>query len=330
MYTICFVVPYFGKLPTVFHFWLKSVEFNKGVDFLLLTDNQKPTNCPDNVHFINFTKEQFNERIHEKIGKPYKINNAYKLCDYRPAYGHLFENELKGYDFWGWCDIDLVFGNIRRFITDSLLCKYEKIGSLGHCVIVKNSDKMRMLYKQNINKEFPYKTILRSKENFSFDEGGGGAYGFPSLCEAHGIKAIWKRWFTDVYTETFEFRHKQYDEQGAPYYRLIEKIKFNKGILTIQNADDHSVFESMYVHFQSRKMTANNKVAKGVPNCFYMFPNIFLDSADPNYDIKASEKEYDITKKQRKSKCRWKKLRILFYLISTGKIFNKGWAQYIF
>ena len=223
-----------------------------------------------------------------------------------------------------------MFGNIRMFITDELLAQYDKIGSLGHCVIVKNSEKMRTLYKQNVKKEFPYKTILKSKENFSFDEGGNGDYGFPKLCEEHSVNTVWKRWFTDIYTGTFEFRHKQYDEQGEPYYRLIEKIKFDKGVLTVLNADDHSVFESMYVHFQGRKMTADGKFAECVPDRFYMFPNIFSDLEEPDYDIEASEKEFNITKKERKSKAKRKKLRILFYLLFTGKIFNKSWAKYIF
>ena len=68
MYKICFVVPYFGKLPPTFHFWLKSTEYNKDIDFLLLTDNEKPKNCPKNVRYINFTKERFNDRVIEKIG----------------------------------------------------------------------------------------------------------------------------------------------------------------------------------------------------------------------------------------------------------------------
>ena len=33
--------------------------------------------------------------------------------DLRPAYGVLFEEYLDGYDFWGHCDLDVLFGRIR-------------------------------------------------------------------------------------------------------------------------------------------------------------------------------------------------------------------------
>jgi len=31
--------------------------------------------------------------------------------------------------FWGYCDIDLIFGNIRAFMTDELLNEYDIIKS---------------------------------------------------------------------------------------------------------------------------------------------------------------------------------------------------------
>ena len=82
------------------------------------------------------------------------------------------------YDFWGWCDIDIIFGNIRNFITETLLNEYDKIGSLGHCVLIRNSDKMRTMYKQSIGEVQPYKIIFSCKENLSFDEGGVESMGF--------------------------------------------------------------------------------------------------------------------------------------------------------
>jgi hypothetical protein len=36
------------------------------------------------------------------------------------AYGEIFANELHEYDFWGFSDIDLIWGNIRNFYTEEL------------------------------------------------------------------------------------------------------------------------------------------------------------------------------------------------------------------
>ena len=34
---------------------------------------------------------------------------------------------MVGYDFWGHCDMDLIWGDIRNFITEDVLSKYDKI-----------------------------------------------------------------------------------------------------------------------------------------------------------------------------------------------------------
>ena len=41
-----------------------------------------------------------------------------KLCDYKPAYGLIFEDELIGYDYWGFCDTDILLGDIYQFLED--------------------------------------------------------------------------------------------------------------------------------------------------------------------------------------------------------------------
>lgn len=38
MKKIVFIVPWFGKLREDFYFWLKSVEMNPTIDFLIFTD----------------------------------------------------------------------------------------------------------------------------------------------------------------------------------------------------------------------------------------------------------------------------------------------------
>ena len=40
-------------------------------------------------------------------------------------YGLLFSDDLNGYDFWGWLDPDIMIGNIRKFINDGVLNKYD-------------------------------------------------------------------------------------------------------------------------------------------------------------------------------------------------------------
>lgn len=52
---------------------------------------------------------------------PVAIPNSYKLCDFKPTYGLIFSEYIAKYDFWGMGDIDVIYGNIRDFITEDVL-----------------------------------------------------------------------------------------------------------------------------------------------------------------------------------------------------------------
>ena len=54
-------------------------------------------------------------------------------------YGEIFEDYLLGYDFWGMCDMDMIFGDLSRFITTDILEKHDKIYQLGHLTLYRNN-----------------------------------------------------------------------------------------------------------------------------------------------------------------------------------------------
>src|ERR1700722_17290835 len=122
---ICMVMPYFGVWPDYFLFFLKSCEYNPTIDWLFYTNCGAPTSHPDNVRFIKATLEDFNALASKKIAMKIGLQYPYKLCDMRAAYGHIFEDYLQGYDFWGYGDIDLIYGNIRHFFTGEILSRYD-------------------------------------------------------------------------------------------------------------------------------------------------------------------------------------------------------------
>ena len=82
---------------------------------------------PQNVKLIFKTLEEISAAASEKLGFVVNINYPYKLCDFKPAYGFLFPELIKGYDFWGHGDIDVVYGNIRDFITDEVMQGFDII-----------------------------------------------------------------------------------------------------------------------------------------------------------------------------------------------------------
>lgn len=164
MKSICFIVPYFGKFPTYFPVWLKSCEFNPTVDFLIFTDDHREFDLPGNVklHYTSF--ENIQERIQQCFDFKVSISKPYKLCDYKVAYGEIFAKELEEYDFWGYCDIDLIWGDIRSFYTDELLEQYDKIGCQGHATIFRNSLEINRIYKDENNDGRFYKNIFQRDE----------------------------------------------------------------------------------------------------------------------------------------------------------------------
>ena len=127
MKSIALVNVFFGKFPWYFNFFLKSCSTNPTVNFLIFTDQERPKNCPANVEFIPFSLKQFNSLASERLNLKIEIKYAYKLCDFKPAYGIILSDYLKDYEYWGITDIDLIFGRIREFITDEMLTDYEVI-----------------------------------------------------------------------------------------------------------------------------------------------------------------------------------------------------------
>jgi hypothetical protein len=150
---------------------MKSCEFNPSIDWLFFTDCEIPKNPPKNIEFIKFSLNKFNLLASEKLNFKIDIKKVFKICDFKPTFGVIFENFLENYDFWGHGDIDLIFGDIRKFVTEDILSKYEIITSLeayiaGHFTLYKNNPKINNLYKEVRN----YESLLQAEHYKCFDE----------------------------------------------------------------------------------------------------------------------------------------------------------------
>ena len=110
-----------GELPKSFKFWLESCKNNVEIDWILITD-QKIENLKSikNIRIINSSLESLKSRFEKKLQMSISLQKAYKLCDYKPSYGLFFEEELKEYNYWGYCDMDMVFGKILKILPKDL------------------------------------------------------------------------------------------------------------------------------------------------------------------------------------------------------------------
>jgi hypothetical protein len=84
-----------------------------------------------NVEFVPMTADQFNELVEKKIGvkpgvwiTPSGIPSKH-VTDYMVAHGAIFEDYIEDVDYWGHVGADNVFGDLSKFIPDSVIQKYD-------------------------------------------------------------------------------------------------------------------------------------------------------------------------------------------------------------
>lgn len=172
MKSIILIHPYFGKLPNFFYFWLESCATNTTINFLIITDQDIKSDYP-NIRIINSTLSEVKQKIEEYVEFTVNLNKPYKLCDFRPIYYKIFSEYLNGYDFWGYCDNDMILGDIRHFITDEILNSYDYILGMGHMHLQRlNDPKYEQVWKSSgCNKKgLTWKEVFTNEENCWFDE----------------------------------------------------------------------------------------------------------------------------------------------------------------
>jgi hypothetical protein len=110
-----------GPLPPYLSLFLGSCRAHPTVSFLIPSDQPAPPRLPPNVRWLPLTLDDFNARASAALGTPVRVADGYKLCDFKPTLGVVFADEVGEADFWGYCDLDLVWGDLRAFLTETFL-----------------------------------------------------------------------------------------------------------------------------------------------------------------------------------------------------------------
>jgi hypothetical protein len=164
------ILPYYGTLPAYFKIWISSCKRNPTVDFILVTDLQIPDELPSNVKVHFKSKRQLTAELGSLIGVEVNLQNPYKLCDFKPSYGHLFESLIKDYDYWGYGDLDVIYGDLDTLVVKNLgahdVISFREKWMSGSLAILKNKPTVSKLYLLSKHLEKVFKT----PECLSFDE----------------------------------------------------------------------------------------------------------------------------------------------------------------
>lgn len=259
---------YYGVFPDWMPYWLRSCADNETIDFFLVTDIGIG-NVPGNVRVIEMSLQEVKQRAEAKLGMEVFLQQPYKLCDFKPVYGVIMDDYLKEYDYWGHCDFDLIWGDIRRFAEMYHLKEYDKFLPLGHLALYRNTDKCNNYFRLDGSRCGDYKAVLTQNENFAFDETDG----IYSIYEHNGLPMFTKRIFAEIKTFHKRFRLKACDRnykhqvfyyEDGKLYRAYEK---NRRILAE---------EFIYMHFR-RKLPANAEIDWKTIKAFYITPDGFVE-----------------------------------------------------
>lgn len=182
--TISIVIPYFGRWPSYFAACLKTCAANRSIDWHFFSDAPPVQGAGPNIHFHRLTPGEFCALAERQLGQPVALSTPYKICDMKPMYGAIFQDFIAGATFWGHADIDILFGDLRSFLTDDMLSKFDVVTpytyAVGHLQLFRNVPEINALFRSG--KDYVGATT-------------GGYINFDELGMNPVLRSLGERWF---------------------------------------------------------------------------------------------------------------------------------------
>lgn len=251
-----------------------------GYKWIVFTDDQTIRNWPDNVLRVFMTFDELKELIQSKFDFEIKIIEPHKLCDYKPAYGYIFEEYLEEADYWGHCDIDTILGNLDFFLHDLLKCNYAKLFCLGHMELYKNTYENNRIFMRPIGERYLYKESFSSSRTTVFDECGSGAENINDIFKYYNKPVYEKDYSMNCSIVPTRLVKVTYLAENDSFY--TEKPKdalyvFDRGNLfrLYKDTKNNKIVREdfLYIHLQLRKMKFDSDILS--KECFKILENQF-------------------------------------------------------
>ena len=211
---VAIIIPYFGTFPVWFELYLYSCSKNPQVDFIFFTDCELPERIYENTIFHKTDFESYCKRVSDCLSIKFKPKDPYKLCDLKPFYGIIHQKELESYDFWGFGDVDLIYGDLNIIVNHKNLHQYDFItthgGRIGgHFTIMKKDSH----YTTNVLRIYNWKTKLTSYNIYMMDEVDYAYVVYPQL-----------KWVARLY----HYVLRPFGMKEGLYYNFINRLFCNK------------------------------------------------------------------------------------------------------
>lgn len=121
-----FLQTQFGEPHSWTEQYFENVKMLEPYGWFLKVFTPNPWKSEANIEIVPMTIHDFDALIEKRCGvapgnfihngRPHKL-----VSDYYPAYGHIFNDFIRGFDFWAHTNWDMVYGRLDRFIPDDTL-----------------------------------------------------------------------------------------------------------------------------------------------------------------------------------------------------------------
>jgi hypothetical protein len=172
---------------------VESMRHNPEVDFILILVGNGATTSPvpsladtlpyelqaplpSNLHIIRYSHSDLSDLISQRLGIDVSLSSEwhYKMAEFKPTFGQLFAEHIKYHAWWGYADMDVVWGKFSNFAhLFSNPDKFPIVNSGWHsprgmAAFYVNKDWTRQLYKEDP----VYLELLQNATYRNLDENG--------------------------------------------------------------------------------------------------------------------------------------------------------------
>jgi hypothetical protein len=173
MKSVLIIIDYFGtEFPEWIDLFFESCRWNPTIDWLIHADCETNADIPKNVTIRQIEWGDYMRLVSVKLGINFQPSSSYKICDIRPALGIIWDKDVEGYDFFGYGDVDVIYGNIRYFFNDEILENHNVFsthewGISGHLCLMRNVPWIKHAYSRVKG----WQRLFEMPDYTHFDEG---------------------------------------------------------------------------------------------------------------------------------------------------------------
>lgn len=249
---IALIVCYFGKLPDYFSITERTIASNPSIDWLIFGD-QLPASKYPNVRFIPLSLKDYLQKVKETTGFELKAIPPYILYNLKPVYGKIFSDYLGSYHFWGYTDLDLLYGDLRKFLPEEILQNHDQLLARGHLALYKNNPSVNEAYKLISPNAVRFSDLMEDFTNLKyhqFDEWRG----MQRILRHHGFRQYHHECMADIEAPS-RFRIGSFRTSNLPNYQnQIFYWHSGRAFRAYLHPEGGILDEEVaYIHFQKRR-----------------------------------------------------------------------------